>query len=333
MDERLRYLFRQYLQNASSRKELEEFFNYIRQAENDKSIRALLRSVYDEIRDTSAASTYVDENGKLVLTETEWHPAPRSGKTLNKRKLLAGIAAGAVILLSAGIWLIPGARYRVPGKTSSPVALAQKSNDHTEYRSIILPDSTQVWLNDGSTLEYPDHFAGNKREVSLHGEAYFDVKHSEKNLFIIHTGDISTTVLGTAFNIKAYPGQKNITVSVSRGKVKVSRGDNTVATLTRGQQVKISSRDNHVIEKNIAVAEVAAWQQGNMVYEDESFEDIISDLERMYHVSIDLSDASEKKLKISTSFSREIGIEQALQILCKLTDTGLKKQNGQYIIQ
>jgi ferric-dicitrate binding protein FerR (iron transport regulator) len=140
-------------------------------------------------------------------------------------------------------------------------------------------------------------------------------------------------VLGTSFNIKAYPNGPHIIVSVSTGKVKVSYNNVPLATLVKGQQVKVNSRLYTVEEKKIAPAEVAAWQQGRMAYDDEAFEDIVADLERLYNVKIRIDNAAIRSLKITTSFQREIGIEQALQVLCKLTDTSLRQSDGWYIIQ
>jgi len=236
------------------------------------------------------------------------------------------VAAAATI---AWLTLHPGRKAALP----LVAATTKKTTERSEYKYVLLPDSTQVWLNASSSLEFPDHFSAAKREVTLSGEAYFDVKHADKIPFIIHTGKISTTVLGTAFNIKAYPDRENIIVSVSRGKVRVSYNNTPVATLVKGQQVKVSSVYSTAVEKKIAPAAVAAWQQGNMSYEDESFEDIIADLQRLYNVNIKIDNASIRKLKVSTSFRREIGIEQALQVLCQLTDTVLKQENGLYTIQ
>lgn len=106
-----------------------------------------------------------------------------------------------------------------------------------------------------------------------------------------------------------------------------------LATLVKGQQVKVNSQLSTVEEKKIAPAEVAAWQKGNMSYDDEAFEDIVADLERLYNVKIRIENDAIRALKVSTSFRREIGIEQALQVLCKLTDTMLRQSDGWYIIQ
>jgi transmembrane sensor len=188
-------------------------------------------------------------------------------------------------------------------------------------------------LNAASTLEYPNQFASGKREVFLTGEAYFDVKHADKQPFLIHTGHVTTLVLGTAFNIKAYPGRENVIVSVSRGKVRVNYNEKEIATLIPGQQIKVSNANKPVIQKKITLTEAAPWQQGNLVYDDETINDIITDLERVYDVTIRIQHETLANERISTSFRREIGIEHALQVICKLTDSQLKLVNNMYLIQ
>ena len=157
--------------------------------------------------------------------------------------------------------------------------------------------------------------------------------HADKIPFIIHTGNISTTVLGTAFNIKAYPTEHSITVSVSRGKVQVSRNDGWSTTLVKGQQVKVEEDKHIASERSIAPADVAAWQHGNIVYDDETFEHIIADMERVYNISVSLPDTLLREVKIYTSFRKEIGAEQALHVLCKLPDPKLKRSGNKYIIE
>jgi len=332
MEDRIKYLFNQYFDNNCSRDELEELFSYIRAADNDELLRSLVKKAYDDTRQKPSSQTYVNESGNLILTGQEWISETPVPKKRPKTRWIPMLAAACVLAAVAAIaWLTlqPGHKAAVP----ATAATTKKTTERSEYKYVLLPDSTQVWLNASSSLEFPDHFGAAKREVTLSGEAYFDVKHADKIPFIIHTGKISTTVLGTAFNIKAYPDRENIIVSVSRGQVRVSYNNTPVATLIKGQQVKVSSVYSTAVEKKIAPAAVAAWQQGNMSYEDESFEDIIADLQRLYNVNIKIDNASIRNLKVSTSFRREIGIEQALQVLCQLTDTVLKQENGWYTIQ
>ena len=332
MEDRLQYLFKRYLDNTCSQKELEEFFSYIHQAKQDESLRRLIRNIYNNLKTNESTATHVNEKGLLVITEPQWMNATES-KPIIRRSRLAVLSIAAVFIIAACIWSV-NRNDNTGKKTSAPVASLTKNNtNRSESKFILLEDSSRIWLNSSSSLEFPDQFDNAKREVFLTGEAYFDIKHADKVPFIIHTGNVSTTVLGTAFNIKAYPGQKTIIISVSRGKVKISRDDGWETTLIRGQQLKLNEEQKETTEKNIPAENIAAWQQGNIVFDDEELQDIIYDMERIYNVSIYISNDELEELKISTSFKREIGVEQALQVLCKLTDTQLKQKDGTYIIQ
>jgi transmembrane sensor len=328
---RIKYLFQQYLANKCSRQELEELFSYIRASDQDEVVRNLIKNVYDGIPPTPSSPTYVDELGNLISTEKEVIISNAPKGSLKKKTTLPLVVVICLAIAGFATWFINDKEKHNP---QTPLtALTKKNTERSEYKYLLLPDSTQVWLNASSTLEFPDHFNADKREVLLSGEAYFDVKHAEQIPFVIHTGKIATTVLGTAFNIKAYPDRKHVIVSVSSGKVKVSYDNIPVATLIHGQQAKVNSQNNTVVERTIEPTQVAAWQQGNMSYEDESFEDIVADLERLYNVRIRIDNRPIRNWKVTTSFRREIGVEQALQVLCQLTDTILRQQNGWYIIQ
>jgi ferric-dicitrate binding protein FerR (iron transport regulator) len=334
MEERLRYLFGRYFDNSCSRQELEEFFMCVQKAKHDDVLRQLIKKAYDEHKEHKINTTFVNEEGRLILTQHGEIEMDFSSVTKNKRsKLLTLLSLAASIVVVVVVAWLAVVVTNGSNKKTNAVSSTKRATNRSESKFILLEDSTQVWLNAASSLEFPDQFAANKREVFLSGEAFFDVKHAEEIPFIIHTGNVSTTVLGTAFNIKAYPGQQNITISVSRGKVKVSRADGWITTLTKGQQVKVKKDGREVTEKKIAPEGIASWQQGNIVYEDETLDDIISDMQRIYNVNIRINNKSIQDLTISTSFKREIGIEQALQVLCKLTDTELKEADGVYLIQ
>jgi transmembrane sensor len=311
MEERIKYLFRQYMDNKCSQEEYEEFFSYVRQSEYDEVIREQVKAAYAQTGDTS----YIDEMGNLVLL----HPKRR------RMRMMPAIAA-AVIVLAAAAW------FMLPSQQAP--ALTKKITERSEYKYLVLPDSTKVWLNAASTLEFPTSFGSGKREVRLSGEAYFDVQHAENAPFIIHTGKVSTTVLGTAFNIKAYPGQENIIVSVSHGKVRVNYGgDKTPTLLTRGQQVKVNEVTESAITKKAALVETAPWKDGSLAYDGETMAEIAADLERVYNVAIRIDNKAISAINISTSFRRDIGIKEALHILCKLTDSQLLDTAGVYVIQ
>jgi transmembrane sensor len=332
MEERIKYLFKQYLNNTCTRKEFDEFFSYINEAAHNELIREQIKKAYEETGQPGSSLTYVDELGNLVITKPHWNgQSLTNAKPAKKTRLILAMAA-VVIALVAGVgWFMMRPLTKQPlGATKG---LAKKMTGRSEYRYMLLPDSTQVWLNAASTLEYPQQFATGKREVYLTGEAYFDVKHADKQPFLIHTGKVTTMVLGTAFNINAYPGRENVIVSVSRGKVRVNYNEKEMAVLTQGQQVKVSNTSNTVMQKKQSITEAAPWQQGNLQYDDETIRDIVADLERNYDVTIRVQSEALTNERITTSFRREIGIENALKVLCNLTDTRLKLENNMYVIQ
>lgn len=332
MKDRITYLFMQYYTNKSTRKELEDFFMVVNAAKNDKELNDLIKRVYNEIKKNNPSLTYINEAGKLVLREPGWlyEPDVETLQTRGKKRSFPVWPAAACLFL-----VVVGAiMFWKFNANVVEVDVVQKFTERAEHKFLLLSDSTQVWLNASSTINYPEQFNGKKREVYLNGEAYFDVKHADKIPFIIHTGDVTTVVLGTAFNIKAYEGQQHITVSVKRGKVQVLKQDKVVSTLIKGQEIKINKKDlqqpaDKVIENNNA----GSWQYGYLTYEDENFGDIISDMERVYNTEIILMKGQLEKLSVTTSFNRDIGAKKALEILCELTDSKLEIKNNQYLIK
>ncbi|HMR20334.1 MAG TPA: FecR domain-containing protein, partial [Sphingobacterium sp.] len=114
----------------------------------------------------------------------------------------------------------------------SPVLTAVNiQQDAEENRFVLLPDSSKVILRPGSKLEYITNFQGKTREVALIGEGYFDIKRDENKSFIVHSGDIRTVVLGTAFTIKADEGQEEVQITVQHGKVRVEKKEKVLAEL------------------------------------------------------------------------------------------------------
>ncbi|WP_346318311.1 FecR domain-containing protein [Chitinophaga sp. YIM B06452] len=317
MEERIQYLFKRYRDNTCTRQEYEEFFALLRQSAHDGAVRELIRQAYEAEAGNAPADAYVDENGQLVV------PFKRNRAILRKALALAAIFVAAA---GAALWLMPRQ------KSVQPTHMARQHTARNEYKRIVLPDSSEVWLNAASTLEFPEDFGKRSREVYLTGEAYFDVRHAVETPFIIHTGKVSTTVLGTAFNIRAYPGRKSVVVSVSKGKVSVNYGEGAPAMLTNGQQLKVDVTRPAQSVKKLLVADAAPWKQGNLQYDGERLADIMADLERVYDVKITIMQENLRELTVSTSFRRNIGVEQALQVLCKLTDTRLSLAEGVYTI-
>lgn len=205
--------------------------------------------------------------------------------------------------------------------------------------NVLLPDGTKVWLNAGSRLTYDKGYNSALREVTLDGEAFFDVVHNAERPFIIHTAKINIKVLGTRFNVKSYPADKTTEASLIRGSIEVSFKDrpSEKIILKPNEKIVVSNRNDksqrlelaqdrrQITEPIVAVRNLTYYQHSNdivetswvdnrLIFQDESFEDLAKQLERWYGVSISFNSADLKELYFTGSFKNE-NITQALNAL------------------
>jgi ferric-dicitrate binding protein FerR (iron transport regulator) len=244
----------------------------------------------------------------------------------------AGAAAAVLLMVLGGyFWMDHGQRTSLV-KAGAVARDSVVSAARGELREVILPDGSHVWLNSASSIRWAVPFDEKERSVELSGEAFFDVQHAGKVPFLIHSGVVTTTVLGTSFDVAAYPHQKNMTVSVQSGKVKVQAGDKVLAILEKGRQVRVGA-DMTPYQKGIDTPAIAAWRTGDLVYKDETLEDIAADLQRVFKDSVEIKNASLRETMITISLNKGMGIHNALEMICRTTDSRLSGKNGIFTIE
>lgn len=158
--------------------------------------------------------------------------------------------------------------------------------------NITLSDGTTVYLNSGSSLTYPIQFLKNQiRKVSLTGEAYFEVAHDKKHLFVVNANKLDVKVYGTKFNISSYPEDETTDVvlvegSVSLAQSRVSVSHENEVFLSPGYKATFNKEDKKIMNEKVNTSLYTSWMSGNLVFRQESFENIIQKLERHYNVII-----------------------------------------------
>ncbi len=175
-----------------------------------------------------------------------------------------------------------------------------------EKSIILLSDSSQVTLNAGSKLRYPDRFNGTDREVYLDGEGYFVVHHINSQSFVVHTGKLSTTVLGTKFDVSAYPENKTIAVSLLEGRVKVSSNDRGKSDRT----VFLQPKEQLVYDKESNVSssgtfdslEAIGWKDNVYKFENEPLRAVLPQLERAFGTKLVITDEAVLGQEITITF-------------------------------
>jgi hypothetical protein len=182
---------------------------------------------------------------------------------------------------------------------------------------IILPDGTHVFLNAGSRLIYPEFFADKTREVFLVGEAFFDVAHNEQQPFIVQTTDIRVRVLGTQFNVSAYPSDNIIETVLTEGKVRLEQNNtgmfSETTELSPGQLAAFSKTERTTRLKDVDIENYTLWKENLLKFESTDLSRVVKRLERYYNIRFKYHDPFLGGIKISgkldLSDSREFVLE------------------------
>jgi transmembrane sensor len=192
-----------------------------------------------------------------------------------------------------------------------------------------LPDGTSVTLNAGSDLEYPEKFSNDKRTVTLHGEAYFNVTHDESRPFIIAAEDIRVEVLGTSFYVNANAENGNVEVILTSGKVAVYYKDkpNERTILSPGEKAEFSKTDQKISKSENEEENYMAFKTKKLVFSDTRLDEIVLTLNNVYHSKIKLKDTNIADCTVSTTFDNQ-SLDAVLNVLKATLDLKVNKSGS-----
>ncbi len=182
-----------------------------------------------------------------------------------------------------------------------------------KYR-LTLGDGTRVWLNAESSLSYPVAFSGNKRDVVLSGEAYFEVAHDASKPFTVHTPKGDIQVLGTRFDVSAYHDE-TMAATLVEGKVKVSSKTDQVLVLEPGQQALVS--ENTLSKSDVDAADFIAWKEDMLLFKNETLQTIADKLGRVFNYRFVFADEALRNVHCTLSLSEPGNIAIVLDHLTK----------------
>jgi len=314
---RLKFLFNKYLTNTCTAEEFEELFTLINSEENSKQVETILQSLWEDTGAVNTPDQPGDDSKQLfhrLLGMIEDKPDyQRHFKKSNYWGRWA-VAASLILLVGAG-WYTFKKRASENTPELASHAVVEKRNT-----TILLPDGSKVVLNKNSHLNYPAKFNGANREVYLTGEGYFDIAHDAAHPFLVHARNLTTRVLGTAFNIKAYPGDKLVEVTVTRGKVQVSDDKKSLAILLPNQHISYNE-NNSIYKKDITNSKLAVlWKEDDLVMDNISIKDAAAILSERYGVKVMMANAKIQNCRFTASFLNTTGLDQVLNVVCRLNN-------------
>ena len=211
----------------------------------------------------------------------------------------AAVVIPLLILLAGGAYL-----DRRIGGIFSPTTRVEQIAERGERIRVVFQDGTTVFLNAGSSIEYPKRFGWRERSVTLSGEAYFEVAHEKHRPFVVRFREGAVKVLGTSFDVKAYPEDPEIVVALDQGCVEFVT-ENLNHRLSPSDLL-IYNRENHQvrIKRNAPTAESSRWREDELVFRSASFREVAAVLSRRYDVDFRVEDERVHDLRYTFTASQ-----------------------------
>ncbi len=203
---------------------------------------------------------------------------------------------------------------------------------------VTLADGSRVWLNAGSRLIYPNRFVDKTREVFLTGEAFFEVAQDEKHPFVVKTVDVKVEVLGTRFNISAYPEDYSVQTVLEEGGVSIKKAEaglfEKAVKLTPGKLAYFNKKSKETSVYSVDVEQYTLWKEGLFSFSNTDFNRIVKKLERYYNIHFQFDDPFKGSIQVTGKLDVTQGREEVFEYLERLTGlTFMQISERQYIIK
>ncbi|MEI6866496.1 FecR domain-containing protein [Flavicella sp.] len=295
-------LIDKYFKNQCTQEELRIVLKYLEE-DNFSDKKNILKQVWDDIEDedTEGLGLILDKIHDKINIENNNNSLR---KICFKTVLNYLVKVAAVLFIPLFLFV----SYQVLNKNNEipNLTITSQFGARTNFE---LPDGSVVFLNNDSSLTFPNKFNRRNREVILKGEAYFDVIHNPDIPLLVKVDDITVKVLGTQFNIKSYKDDDDISVTLKTGEIEFIPKDintpNNKLLLKPNQQIVYSKKTNSLIYNEVEADKYIAWTRGKLVFVNDDLENIIKKLSRWYSVDININDDNLLKYKLTASFQNE----------------------------
>lgn len=305
----------------------------------DKRISSLIDKLFsdkiseDELKELNEWDDSFDEDREIEIINTDSEDMKEVGELLIKRinvrrqtksnvfeymkqyrNVAAVIIFVSILLASVGIYITSNSQEQQITWNEIHVNIGQK-------KILTFSDSSKVILNAGTHFKYPSILDKNNTEVFLDGEAYFEITPDKTRKFIVHTAKLSTSVLGTKFNVSAFKEENETSVSLVEGKVAVSNtgNSNDSVVLNPSEQYVLSKNGSKGIVKQFDIIENIGWKDNQLVFNKKPLGYILNVLSRSCGVSFELSSNNFEEQNFTASF-KNTSLSTVIKSIQKLTN-------------
>lgn len=315
-------LITRYLQNTANSDEYEQLLAWIKS--NDENRQQFDLAVAAWHTSGLNASNFDVNKAYRAFTEKKKTTATVVELKSNKRWLRRAMQFAAVVTLAIGAyWAFS------PSETIEHKIIANINND---VQTVSLPDGSKVYLNTGAKIEYPANFDSDIREISLTGEAFFEVTRNESKPFVVQTHQGAVKVLGTSFSVIDDSLSGNTRVIVETGKVRLSNNANDeYIDLLPGQSGDYALTSNSLTKAENADPNYASWHTGRLTFKNTDLKSVIACLQRHYKKEIHLQSEKAANCKFTARFDHE-PIENVFKMLELTFSLKVSNTNNIFIV-
>lgn len=292
---------KEYLEGRYSSATEEKVQQWLIDDENSEEKEKGSLEYWDTLEASSDSTTY--SALKRVLTKAG---IIKQKSTIPLRHRLMRIAA----VIIPALVLVGGAYY-----FSQREQIVEVFTAYGETRHIILPDSSEVWLNSGSNIQYRSKFKGDSRSISLDGEAYFSVRKNTSKPFVVKTSSLTVDVLGTEFNVKAYMDDSKTITTLNRGEIRVITVSDQSRILLPNEQLTYNNHTSDISVQKVYTNNISAWKSGQLIFIEATLDEMLQTLERRFNVSFESENIESSEQGYTIKFLKDDSIESVLDIL------------------
>lgn len=305
----IRQIFKKYLLGSANENESRSVDNWYQSFENKMPVRL------------------TEEEAKATKQEI-WEriaPAIRIEKKVRTMPPYLKVAAMLVVVIGAGLVFLLINRKNFSNNVLAYTSISTKNG---EKKTITIADGSVLTLNAGTSIRIQNDFSKERKINLIDGEVYFDVKKDAGKPFLIESGNLTTTVLGTSFNISAYKEINKINIGVTSGKISIASNASTLGILEKNQEL-VYNKSAKTYTTQPLDENMLAWKEGRLVLNDASFEEMSFLIKKIFGISIVTEDAFVKSTKYTTELFTTMTPTQVTEVLAAIHGLKIKQKGNQ----
>lgn len=301
-----------WFETAEGKKYLQKRLNVDFDLMDYQELKELVPELDSELLYSAIHQSIIKKNNVFSLRRRDW-----IGYSIKA-------AAAVLVIIIASLFSVLQEQYDAEQKIAEQQPIIFETQGE-ENRNITLADGTEINLNENSKIIVPPDYLKGPREITLSGEAYFDVEHNSDQPFIIHANESDVEVLGTSFNVKSLSEQTNIQVAVVEGRVAFKNVNTTPenealsVTLSKGQYGYMDIQKRTISVDDLPVENYIAWKSGQFVFEDLTLQQVCTQLNRLYEIECSYANEEIQNLLLTASFSNE-SMDKTLEVIALSLD-------------